>query len=108
VLGEGVNTGRDGALGEGVNPGRDGVYGEGVNTGRDGAFGEGVNPGRDGVVDEGVYPGQGGGLNGNSPFSSDDEGESVPVEQVNPDGSTYAAPAQPRKKRGLLNKILHH
>jgi hypothetical protein len=60
-----------------------------------------VNPGHAGVLHRT-------GSHSSSSSSSDDEAETVPVQQVNPDGNTYIAPAQPRKKKGLLNKILHH
>lgn len=63
-------------------------------------------------VEQVVNPGHGGMLHrtgsSSSSSSSDDEAESVPVQQINPDGNAYVAPAQPRKKKGLLNKILHH
>lgn len=52
------------------------------------------------------------GLNrtGSSSSSSDDDGvlETAPVEHINPDGTTTLTSAKPKKKRGFLNKILHH
>ncbi|KAG0589955.1 hypothetical protein M758_1G058200 [Ceratodon purpureus] len=46
-----------------------------------------------------------------SSSSSDDEHgmrNEVPVEHINADGTTSVTPGKPKKKRGLLNKILHH
>lgn len=88
-----------------VQPGHAGILqGEGGTLGQRGTFqGEGDTLGEPGNSQgEGV-------LNRTSSSSSlDDEVDTAPVQQGNLDGNSYGAPAQPRKKKGLLNKILHH
>jgi hypothetical protein len=35
-------------------------------------------------------------------------GDGVPEDRINTDGTASATPGKPQRKRGLLNKILHH